>query len=149
MQQNNLYSYYIIFIFTYKKFIAAVKFQYHNDNAILQTAKGCRQDVFPSSTQHKLKRKGITFPWPHENNISTLLVNNPKKPQFLFVNLLSMATRLELKIKSLEEMLANVSLSISHDPITTFQCFPYLSRAIIPVIVQNANIPMIISVSFS
>lgn len=33
--------------------------------------------------------------------------------------------------------------SISQEPTTTFQCFPYLSRAIIPVIVQNANIPML------
>ena len=52
MYKNNLYSDYIIFIFAYKKFTAAVKFQYHKDNVILQTAKECRQGVFPSFKQH-------------------------------------------------------------------------------------------------
>lgn len=39
-------------------------------------------------------------------------------------------------------MLETHQNSISQDSVTTFQCFPHLSRAITPVIVQNANIPM-------
>lgn len=53
----------------------------------------------------KVERNVFAFPWPHENNISTLLVNNPEKPLFLLVNLLIMATRLQLNIKGTEEML--------------------------------------------
>lgn len=51
-------------------------------------------------------------------------------------------------MKGPEEMLEIHQNSITQDSVTTFQCFPHLSRAITPVIVQNANIPMITSPSF-
>lgn len=88
----------------YKKFTAAVKFQYHKDSVVLLMAKACRQDVFLCS-KYQMEHKAFASPRPRENGISILLVNNPKKTSLLSVNLLFMATRLLRNVKSPEEML--------------------------------------------
>lgn len=143
MQKNNLYSY-IIFIFLYKKFTAAVKFQYLKDNFILQIAKGCRQDVVLSSRSYKPKRKVFAFPWPHENVSPHYWLITPRNPSFS-QSICSLWLRDQSStLKAQKKCWQYINLSISRDPTTTInQCFPYLSRAITPVIVQNANSPML------
>lgn len=124
---------------------AAAKFQYHKDNAMYKRPE--HGDEAFRSPNTALNGEAPTFPWPPENTISTLLVNNPKKPLLFLVNLLFMATGLQLNAKAQKNCWCHAHQGISQDPVMP-QCFPHLSRAIIPVTVQNANIPMIISASF-
>lgn len=83
--------------------------------------------------------KAFAFPWPHEAHLHTT-GQHLKKPSLLLVNLLTMAVDQSSTSKAQKKCWQYINPSVSQDPITTFnQCFPYLSRAITPVIVQNAK----------
>lgn len=79
----------IIIWFSFIKTYSSCKFQYPKDNMILQTVKGWTQ---MSPVFYRTQTEGTIFAFiGHMKTISTLLVNNLKKPLLLLVNLLIMA----------------------------------------------------------
>lgn len=88
--------------------------------------------------------KAFAFPWPHEAH-STPLGNTPRNPRFSQSICSLWLWDRSSTSKAQKKCWQYINPSVFRDPITTFnQCFPYLSRAITPVIVQNANSPMLV-----